>query len=270
MKLLLDLGNTRLKLGWLHRQCREPGVQALLPADVPTALPTWLAALPERPTGAWGAAVGQAAVRQQIDDLLHDTLGFRVHWQRARAHALGLVNGYQQPESLGVDRWLALLSLHAHARHAAARQRRAARLMVTFGTATTIDALTPDGRFPGGLIVPGIDLMRRALNQGTANLPHSAGGWMDYPDQTHAAIHSGIVAAQLGGLERQLGWLQRDFPEGPWQIVLSGGALPALREPLGDWQRRHPAVLVEIVDNPVLDGLSLLAAQPSAQTSSHA
>lgn len=262
MKLLFDLGNTRLKLGWLQGGGRrEPHPQALLPDALAQSLPEWLAQLPARPTAALGSAVGHATVRERIDTLLYQHAGLRVVWQQALPHALGLRNGYREPQRLGVDRWLALLGLQAHARHAASRQAQVVRLLATFGTATTIDTLLPDGRFVGGLIVPGVALMQRALQQGTAQLPSTEGGWMDYPSHTHAAIYTGVAAAQLGALQRQVNLVQRDFPGPSPHLILSGGALPELRQPLHDWQRDNPEIVLEMVDNPVLDGLSVLAAR---------
>lgn len=85
---------------------------------------------------------------------------------------------------------------------------------------------------------------------------------MDYPNHTHAAIYSGIAAAQLGAIERQLNLLARDFPQHPRQLLLSGGALATLAEPLQEWQQQHADIDCQIVDNPVLDGLAVLAAHP--------
>lgn len=260
MKLLLDLGNTRLKLGWLQADGqREPAPWATLPSELEMQLPSWLRQLPEPPTEAWGAAVGHQDICRRIDALLLATAGITVRWQRSRAQLLGLQNHYRKPEALGVDRWLALLALHVHERHAEARQQGAVRLLATFGTATTLDALSPQGNFRGGLILPGVTLMQQALSQGTAQLPQTQGGWMEYPDHTHAAIYSGIAAAQLGAIERQLALLARDYPGCPRQLLLSGGALSSLQEPLQEWQAQHPDIVCQIVDNPVLDGLAVLA-----------
>lgn len=269
MKLLLDLGNTRLKLGWLRRDGqREAQPEAWLAQNLAQQLPGWLANLAEPPTEAWGAAVGHHEARREISEILQENLGLQVRWQRPQAHLLGLHNQYRQPETLGVDRWLALLALQAHERHAAARRLGAVRLLATFGTATTLDALTPEGHFRGGLILPGVTLMQQALSQGTAQLPSTEGGWMDYPNHTHAAIYSGIAAAQLGAIERQLTLLARDFPQHPRQLLLSGGALAALAEPLQEWQQQHADIHCQIVDNPVLDGLAVLALRTDLSSTS--
>lgn len=66
--------------------------------------------------------------------------------------------------SLGVDRWLAMLA----ANH---QSPRVNKLVVSCGTAITLDILSNDGEHLGGYIVPGIGLMKRMLHTNTAQLP---------------------------------------------------------------------------------------------------
>lgn len=85
----------------------------------------------------------------------------REHWQcgvefvEARRQGWGVRNSYVEPNRLGADRWAALV---------AARQLgKGAVYIVDAGTALTIDVLAADGTHQGGLIIPGIGLMQRAL-----------------------------------------------------------------------------------------------------------
>jgi type III pantothenate kinase len=128
-------------------------------------------------------------------------------------------------------------------------------LIVTAGTATTLDIVTADGAFAGGLILPGLSLMLRALAQNTAQLPdldHAPADALQAPwaDHTDAAIAAGCLAAQAGAVERTWRELQTRHP-GPARCIVSGGAratlAPALRMP------------VELHDNLVLAGLHVLA-----------
>ena len=75
-------------------------------------------------------------------------------------------------------------------------------LVVCAGTATTIDRLDADGRFVGGVILPGFDLMRSALAGNTAQLPLAEGELRAVPTNTMDAIISGCLNAQLGAIER--------------------------------------------------------------------
>src|SRR5207253_4489484 len=83
------------------------------------------------------------------------------HWQcpiefiQTSDHALGINNGYQNPQQLGVDRWLNLI---------AAKKYFPEKNLAIFscGTCITLDVLTLEGQHLGGLIVPGIDLIQSA------------------------------------------------------------------------------------------------------------
>ncbi len=112
----------------------------------------------------------------------------------AAASAGGVVNGYDNPAQLGADRWAALIG--ARGLHAGPA------LVVMAGTATTVDCLDAQGVFRGGLILPGLDLMRRSLARNTAGLPEACGGYRVLPTNTDDAIVSGCIAATVGAIER--------------------------------------------------------------------
>lgn len=146
------------------------------------------------------------------------------------ARGAGVENLYEIPGRLGVDRWCALAGARALAAGPC--------LVVLAGTATTVDALAADGRFLGGLILPGADLMRRALARDTAALPLAEGTRTDWPRRTEDAIASGCLEAQAGAIERA--W-QRFGRQGV--CLLAGGAAPALA-PLLDLPVREVPLLV--------------------------
>lgn len=182
-----------------------------------------------------GDATGQA-IRQVL--ATSDATFLEAHSSPA---ACGVSNGYANPLQLGVDRWCALIgarSLH-----------QAACLVVMAGTATTIDSLDANGRFPGGLILPGIDLMRRALSRDTAALPLASGLHEAHPKNTDNAIISGCLEAQVGAIERAYSRIAHQ-PQAC--CLLSGGAAPLIAPLLAVPHRQ--------VENLVLDGLRRLAA----------
>jgi type III pantothenate kinase len=153
-----------------------------------------------------------------------------------------VTNGYRDPTQLGADRWVALVAAH--------RAAPGHKLVVNAGTALTIDALTADGKFLGGLIVAGPALMRRSLDGATAALRESAGAVRDFPDNTPDAIASGSIAAGVGAIERVARAMSaRGTPVG--LIILSGGAAGELSPALGLPFRLH--------ENLVLDGLQTIA-----------
>ena len=158
----------------------------------------------------------------------------------AQAAQCGVSNAYEQPAHLGSDRWAALIA-------AWQRQRRAC-LVVNCGTATTVDALSDSGEFLGGIIVPGITLMRQSLLRHTALLPDLAGSLQDFPRNTADAIHSGVIRASVGVIERQHSLLKT--AHGTAVCVLSGGAAGQIEASLG--------MTVQRVDNLVLEGLKII------------
>jgi type III pantothenate kinase len=240
MNLLLDLGNTRLKLARLRDgRVEPPAAFAWAEADFDARLRAFL----EREgidaaTPAWLAAVAPDAAIARVNSVLtaHGlALPQRVH---AQAEALGVRIAYAQPETLGVDRWLALLA--ARARDAAAT------LVVSVGSALTIDAIDDDGRQLGGLIAPPPEAMRAALLARAPRLDQPAGAVQRFAASTPDAIASGCVLAAAALIERSHAELAHRAGASP-RLVLTGGGADALRA----WIPAH-----QVVPTLVLDGLA--------------
>jgi type III pantothenate kinase len=235
MILAIDAGNTRIKWG-LHDGAAWAGRGALALAEAEELA----ASITAPPAAIVAANVAGAEVARRIEASLA-RWRIPIRWASAQASQCGVVNGYDNPQQLGADRWAALIGArHLHA---------GAGLVVNAGTATTVDVLDSAGVFRGGLILPGFDLMRACLAHNTAQLPWSEGQYRDYPRNTADAIVSGCVHAQAGAVERMFAALSGD---GPALCLLCGGAAgllaPALRVP-------H-----RLVDNLVLEGLVRIAA----------
>ncbi|MCL2524859.1 MAG: type III pantothenate kinase [Betaproteobacteria bacterium] len=218
MIVCLDSGNSRLKWGvhdghaWLEQGAADHGE----PRD--EALAALVARWPQ-PRRLLLANVAGPAVAAHIATSLGPWAPL-IEEVRSSGQCAGVINHYQPPERLGVDRWCALI---------AARQRtQAPCLVVMAGTATTIDSLDADGNFCGGLILPGYDLMRRALASDTASLPLAPGEWTASPRRTEDAIATGIIEAQAGAIDRAFARLAD-----PAAIcLLSGGNAGVLRHHL--------------------------------------
>lgn len=124
-------------------------------------------------------------------------------------------------------------------------------MVVNAGTATTVDALSADGIFLGGFILPGLTLMTAALVQGTAQLPHHRGQFTELPLNTVDAMSSGAILATLGAIERMAATLHERTQQ-PVICVLSGGAQEELITRLN--------LPVLAVQNLVLEGVVRLMA----------
>ncbi|MBI5107158.1 MAG: type III pantothenate kinase [Rhodocyclales bacterium] len=229
MILCLDAGNSRLKFGL--RAGSEWRAQGALDYS---AFDSLAQRLPAPPTRIVACNVAGEAPRLGIEAL---AAGLRVSldWLQGSAVACGVSNGYDKPQQLGADRWAALIG--ARALHADAC------VVVMAGTATTIDALDAQGRFRGGLILPGLALMRSALARNTAGLPHANGRYRALATNTDDAIVSGALHATLGAIERVRATQDNDVT-----CLLSGGAAVELVPHLG-----RPC---RVVDNLVLEGLA--------------
>lgn len=107
-------------------------------------------------------------------------------------------NRARHPETVGADRL-------AQASGAWARAKGAC-VVVSMGTAITIDAVTSKGDFVGGLIAPGLRLMARALHDHTALLPEVEPVRKRSPlgRHTREAIQAGISFAAEGLLRAAL------------------------------------------------------------------
>jgi len=231
--LCLDAGNTRLK--WGLREGEHWSARGALGHAACAELVTQLPTRPERILACNVAGANAAACIEALAAALDAPL----HWFRSTAACGGVTNGYDDPARLGADRWAALIG--ARARHAGDA------LVVMAGTATTIDALDATGRFHGGLILPGLDLMRDALARRTANLPEARGRYCEAPTNTDDAIASGILHATLGAIGR----MARRAAGADFRVILSGGAAEFLAPHL-EWPHLR-------VDNLVLEGLARAA-----------
>lgn len=245
MKLLIDAGNTRIKWAlvdegtWLR--------SGVLPVEQAGELSQQFAGL-EGIRQVWVSNVAGEEIAQHIRNACTG-LSAQPHFIVAQEAQCGVRNGYSSPSQLGSDRWAALI--------AAWHLVRGACLVVNSGTATTVDALSAKGEFIGGLILPGVELMQRSLRDATAQLQAAQrqpaqGAYAPFPLNTADALYSGALQASCGAIERQHALLGGSSAP----VILSGGAEAVLRNRLN--------VPLRIVDNPVLQGLWLIAQETNA------
>jgi type III pantothenate kinase len=238
MILAIDAGNTRIKWGlWEDRGFIAQG--SILTARA-AELPGALHALP-RPAGVIGSNVAGANVRRAIEDALAPTRA-PLRWIESVAEQCGVASGYEQPAQLGTDRWAALIGARARFSEAC--------LVTNAGTAVTVDVLTAQGVFLGGLILPGLELMARSLAAGTADLPLQPGRFEAFPVNSLNAIRSGALQAVAGAIGR-MAQQMTDAGHGEPQLLLSGGGADAVTRILG---RR-----VTLAPSLVLEGLVVIA-----------
>jgi len=252
MILELDAGNTRIK--WRIRQQRENGEwvrvangSVFAQQEAPSVfieLGRQFESLPlDRITRLLVACVRGEGFKTAFSALMTEKWHLHPEYAVVTETASGVHNGYREPVRLGVDRWLAMVAAYGQVRDAC--------YVVDCGTTITVDLVSAEGRHLGGYIVPGLHLMREALENRSRALASTQVVWDSVApgDTTAAAIHNGILAMTLGFL-RDLRQSQAG-QQSCW--FLAGGDASVLAPWLG-WECR-------LVPDLVMDGLVLTMLQ---------
>ncbi len=230
MILAVDCGNSRLKWG-LHENGGWRKTGAVPVSEIGRLEKSWRRLVPADRVVV--ANVAGRSVRNSLETVFARR-SMVPAWVKAKRHECGVTNGYGRPDQLGPDRWAALIGAWSILGGPC--------LVVTAGTATTVDVLRSDGRFVGGVILPGLDLMKRSLARGTAELTLARGRFSAEPRNTADAIETGCLLAQAGAIERAFATMEHGAA-----CVLAGGAAPRIA--------RHLSIPLRLVDNLVLEGL---------------
>jgi len=205
--LLFDIGNSRLKWSCVEND-RDPSERQkkvwaysgaidtkLIDSEVHRAeLAHYIKSTIPQPERIGICCVAAESYYESLQNLLADWKGIPTDRLLGNSEYPQLRTQYQQTQTLGADRWAAII---------AARQLSSDNtLIVSAGTASTIDFLGSNGMHYGGWILPGISLMRNSLIENTARL--------DIPDDgikssgiglsTSSAIEEGCLLAQTGAL----------------------------------------------------------------------
>lgn len=207
-QLLVDVGNSRCKWWW------QRGAKLLASAHCissPEALADSLQSAAVVAPLAALASVEDPAADPEYTSAISRATGAEVRICRTTRHCLGLTNSYAEPQSMGVDRWLAML--------AAWRPHPRAVCVVDAGTALTIDLVAASGQHEGGFIVPGPRLMQESL---TARAQRIAVTPLDHATlapgrSTRACVGEGAWLAAIGALRE----ITRRYPD--HQLVVTGG-----------------------------------------------
>ncbi len=248
--LALDIGNTRLK--WAHYASPEPGAPLLAQGaefleNIDKLAESIWATLPH-PTHLLGSVVAGDAIKRRVEEQL-EIWDVTPQWVVASDAEAGLTNGYDHPSRLGADRWVAMIGAY-HRMLAQGEPRPMVVVMV--GTAVTVEAISQDGRFLGGFILPGHGIMLRALESGTAGLHVPTGDVCAFPTNTSDALTSGGTFAIAGAVECMVQHVRQHCGAEP-MCVMTGGAgwkmAPSMTRPF------------DLVDNLIFDGLLVIAQQ---------
>lgn len=233
MKLLFDVGNSRLKWAWENQGLKTGGV---LPHGGQARSAVFDAIhLKLTPSEIWASSVATPDLRANLEDWAMRRCNLPIHWAVSQRSACGVTSAYDDPEKLGVDRWLAVIGAF-HRAHGAA-------CVVDAGTALTIDVVDSGGRHLGGLIAPGVGAQRLALQSQTqvrAKETQGALGWLGR--DTDQAVAMGTLHGAIGLITRVVGGICRE--QAQIAKILTGGEAGLLQPHLGpDWIHAPDLVL---------------------------
>lgn len=253
MKWLVDIGNTRVK--WACSDgygatLSEHGAFSYAPDALRSELERhWP---DERPLGLEQALIASVAgpeVTRTVRDFIDDAWSVKVEEAVAEPERDGLKNGYADPASLGVDRWLALL--------AAWRKYETSLCVVDCGTAITVDIVLHKGQrrgghHLGGHIYPSLATIRKALAMATGQIQvdDDTVPALAFGRSTPECVSNGYAFALSGLLRECLEKVRKEHGAELLTVITGGGAAALPRSLLPAHSRPEPHL--------VLQGLNLL------------
>jgi type III pantothenate kinase len=247
--VVVDIGNSRIKWG----QCRSGRVEdtfASLSGNAPEEWESQLNKWQLHNKLSWAVAGVQPLWQEQF-----------IHWAEARGDRVQVITHehinipieVDEPEIVGIDRllnavaanWLKPVTMQA--------------IVISVGTAVTVDLVREFGSFAGGAIFPGPRLMAESLHQFTAKLPlvQMHGIELSEPPckNTITAIQTGISYAILGGSSHLVETMCAGRKQHTW-IIMTGGALGGLGE-MEDFQLPVKVARTFVYPDLTLAGLRL-------------
>lgn len=231
MKLWVDIGNTNIKWQW------GPDVHSDAGASWQQLIARWARLQPQ---AIYVSCVKSPAWQQVFAEACAKTTGVAPMFAKVSPGVIGPRLAYHQPAALGVDRWLGMAALWATVPDSF--------VLVSAGSAVTVDYVDRNKGHLGGQIIPGVGMSLHALDRGTGRIGSQAVGlsthWLPGAT-TSACVEAGLTALYSGFL--------RQICEHPLiraesgVLVLTGGDAQVLLPLLGNARKAlvYPFVVLE-------------------------
>ncbi len=238
MILEMDVGNSRIKWRFLSKDgsCVFSGI------DSGALSLNSLERRVGKPTRVRIACVRDQAFKQALRNDIQSCWAIQPEFAESCRQVGGVINAYDEPGRLGVDRWLAML--------AAYNLVSGACIVVDAGSAITLDCIQGNGQHVGGYIVPGLQMQRESLLSRTSITLSGIASWDSDSLGVNSfdAIHHGILSMVTHWI---MGICASRTGE-RWTIILTGGDSQVIERHLyqhGIDTGRVPAL--------VMDGLAI-------------
>lgn len=260
LRIVADLGNSRLKWGRLGPDggLRETLVLPTGETDAwERAWAGWDRAGAGAAESSWAIATVNPPLAARLAEFLDRRGVSRTRWFRSAAD-VPIRHDLDQPETAGADRALAVAASIARRESTPEPENKRDRpgLVVSCGTAITVERITGEGVWEGGAIAPGLGLSARALHLLTAQLPlvlptETPRAW---GRSTRPALEAGIFWSAVGAVRELVARQAEGLSPSPWLTWTGGDA--SLLAPWVHWEGSR------VVPDLVLEGLARLAFGP--------
>jgi type III pantothenate kinase len=232
MLLALDIGNTEITVGLfqgdtLHAHWRLTTNPDRTPDEWASVIGGFLIQAGHSPNEVRAvcvASVAPASTQSVLDGVASATgrAGVAVHPRSPLPVKLDV----DEPLTVGADRIVNVL--------AAIERFHADVIVVDFGTATTFDCITADGRFIGGVIMPGLRTAADQLTRRTAKLPATE---LKPPSRaigrrTEECIQAGVLFGTADAVDGIVRRIRDEWPGGGTPLVVATGGLATVVAPL--------------------------------------
>ena len=218
-KIFVDIGNSAVKWRTLESNVYSKSVDEFL-----------LNSLTQADT-AWVSAVANLEIVEDIKSLFKE-----FHLVDSQKKCNNLVVAYDDSSNLGSDRFFAMIGAMEHF-------PKKALLIIDIGSAMTFDVIDGSGLHQGGLIMPGLGVLRKSFSKfETKDLSTNIDG---LASNTTDAWKSGTQAMLLSSINSQIEKFNEIYSDGI--VTICGGLINEIKIELPE--------PVQIFDNLVLDGL---------------
>lgn len=236
MMLVVDIGNSRIKWATVKNGVLEARGAAeyqdqTLEQQLQAAFASQAA-----PDSVTYCSVGASETGDTLERWTRARWSVSAKRVRTASRGFGVRCAYAHPETMGADRWAALVACR--------RKHKSAAVIVDCGTAITVDAISHSGEHLGGVIVPGVALMRHALTSRTDQILAEASDSRQVPARTTAdAVAAGTLYAAAAAVDRLSAELAAHLPSDSIRL-LTGGAMDLLRPIMTTEFERDPDLVL--------------------------